>query len=98
MIIIIISVNSASLISTVMMQLNARLLNREDKAIWTDDMLKQHEQFAQWLLDNADIAYNPPMPIIDTSSIPPAEVAEKITSYIMQKWNERNTATANNHQ
>jgi hypothetical protein len=60
--------------------------------MWTDDMLKQHEQFAQWLLDNAETAYNPPMPAIDTTSNPPAEAAEQIKRYIMLKWNERDSA------
>lgn len=69
---------------------NHRLRNREDKAMWTDDMLKQHEQFAQWLLDNAETAYNPPMPTIVTTSTPPAEVAEQIKEYVLLKWNEWN--------
>ncbi|WP_054940525.1 AAA family ATPase [Paenibacillus ihuae] len=70
-----------------------RLQSREDKALWTEDMLKQHEQFAQWLLDHADTDYNPPMPIIDTSSTSPAQVAEQIKSYILQKWNERQASS-----
>lgn len=65
-----------------------RLRNREDKAMWTDDMLKQHEQFAQWLLDHAQTDYNPPMPTIDTTSTPPSNVAKQIKHYIMLKWNE----------
>jgi gluconate kinase len=72
---------------------NNRLRNREDKEMWTDDMLKQHEQFAQWLLQNAETAYKPPMPTIDTTSTPPALVAEQIKTYIMLKWNERNRDT-----
>jgi hypothetical protein len=62
---------------------NNRLRNREDKATWTDEMLKSHEQFAQWLLDNAETEYNPPMPTIDTTSTPPSEVQSKLkdTSY-----------------
>jgi hypothetical protein len=67
---------------------NNRLRNREDKAIWNDDMLKQHEQFAQWLLDNAETEYNPPMPTIYTTSTPPLQVAEQIKRYIMLKWRE----------
>ncbi|MHA7963208.1 hypothetical protein ACX93W_03610 [Paenibacillus sp. CAU 1782] len=62
---------------------NSRLRNREDKAMWSDDMLKQHEQFAQWLLDNAETAYNPPMPTIDTTSTPTSHVAEQIKRYVM---------------
>jgi hypothetical protein len=68
---------------------NHRLRNREDQATWTDDMLRQHEQFAQWLLDNAATAYTPPMPTIDTTSTPPFRVAEQIQSYIMTIWNQR---------
>lgn len=67
---------------------NSRLRNREDKAMWTDDMLREHEQFAQWLLDHAETHYNPPMPTINTSSIHPVQVAEQIKSYVMLKWNE----------
>mgnify|MGYP001314957976 CR=1 FL=1 len=67
---------------------NHRLRNREDRATWTDEMLKQHEQFAQWLLDNAEIAYNPPMPIINTTSTPPYQVAEQIQRYILSKWSQ----------
>lgn len=72
---------------------NSRLRNREDKDTWTDEMLKSHEEFAQWLLNNAETAYNPPMPTIETTTTPPSEVAEKIKSYIMLKWNERNEYT-----
>ncbi|MFC6456773.1 MULTISPECIES: AAA family ATPase [Paenibacillus] len=50
---------------------NHRLRNRADKAIWTEDKLKEHEEFAQWLIHNAETAYNPPMPTIDTTSTPP---------------------------
>ncbi|MCL6603733.1 MAG: AAA family ATPase [Paenibacillus sp.] len=67
---------------------NNRLRNREDKAMWTDEMLEQHEQFAQWLLDNAETAYKPPMPTIDTTSIPPSQVAEEIKKYVMIKWGD----------
>ncbi|SDT53804.1 AAA domain-containing protein [Paenibacillaceae bacterium GAS479] len=67
-----------------------RLRNREDKAMWTEDMLKQHEQFAQWLLDNAETAYNPRMPIIDTTRTAPAEVAEQIKRYVILRWSEGN--------
>jgi len=68
---------------------NIRLRNREDKAIWTDEMLESHKQFAQWLLDNADSAYDPPMPTIETTVTPSKEVAEQIKDYILKRWNER---------
>ena len=72
---------------------NSRLRNREDKAMWTDDMLNQHEQFAQWLLNNAATEYNPPMPTIETTSTPPFDVAEQIKRYVMLKWYGRMTNT-----
>lgn len=68
---------------------NHRLRNREDRATWTDEMLRSHEEFARWLLANAATAYNPPMPTIDTTAAPPSEVGEQIKRYVLQKWNER---------
>lgn len=67
---------------------NHRLRNRGDQAMWSDDMLRQHEQFAQWLLDNAESAYHPPMPTINTSNMSPYEVAEQIKHYVMLNWLE----------
>lgn len=67
---------------------NNRLRNREDKVNWTDEMLESHKQFAQWLLDNAESAYDPPMPTIDTTETPSKEVAEQIKDYVLIKWNE----------
>lgn len=68
---------------------NNRLQNREDSAIWTDEMLESHKQFAAWLLNNAESAYDPPMPTIDTTITPPKEVAEQIKNYIFLKWNKK---------
>ncbi|RAV08185.1 nucleoside kinase [Paenibacillus contaminans] len=69
---------------------STRLRNRADKAMWTDEMLKSHEEFARWLLNNAETEYNPPMPTIDTTSTAPFEVAEQIKAFVVQKWKERN--------
>ena len=67
---------------------NNRLRNRLDKDTWTDEMLKAHQEFAQWLLDNAETAYNPPMPTIDTTLTPPAEIALQIREFVAEKWNK----------
>ncbi|MNF05473.1 hypothetical protein D3C80_2052060 [compost metagenome] len=56
-------------------------------------MLKQHEDFAQWLLDHAETDYNPPMPVIDTSKTPPNQVAEQIRDYVLSRWNKRTRKT-----
>lgn len=69
---------------------NNRLRSRPNKATWTDEKLKDHEEFAQWLLDNAETAFNPPMPTIDTTYTQPSEVAKQIKEYVIQKWRERN--------
>jgi broad-specificity NMP kinase len=66
---------------------NNRLRNRQGNT-WTDEMLKNHEEFAQWLLDNAETAYNPPMPTIDTTSNSPSQVADQIKRYVMTKWKD----------
>lgn len=65
---------------------NQRLRSREDRAIWTDELLREHEQFARWLLDNAATAYHPPMPTIDTSHTLPSEVAMQIREYVLASW------------
>ena len=67
---------------------NNRLRNRDDKDIWTDEKLKDHKEFARWLLDNSETAYNPPMPTIDTTVTPPAEVAMQIREYVIDKWSK----------
>ncbi|WP_339224354.1 AAA family ATPase [Paenibacillus sp. FSL H8-0332] len=67
---------------------NSRLRSREDAATWTEDMLRQHEVFAQWLLDHAETDYEPPMPTFDSASTPPAQLAEQLKEYITLKWQE----------
>jgi hypothetical protein len=67
---------------------NSRLRTREDAAMWNDDMLKRHEEFARWLLEHADTDYDPPMPTFDSTSTPPALLAEQIKEYIGLKWHE----------
>ena len=50
----------------------------------SDAFIQQHKAFAQWLVDNAAIEFDPPMPIFDNSYTPIEEVAEQIASWIKQ--------------
>jgi hypothetical protein len=54
----------------------------------SDAFIQRHKEFAQWLLDNAATAYDPPMPTFDTSSTPVEEVAQQIASWIKQALDE----------
>ena len=56
--------------------------NRLRARNWTEDLIQEHQAFAQWLLDNADKAYDPPMPTVDTSEMDVTEVAVKIKAWI----------------
>lgn len=54
---------------------------------WSEEMIQEHQSFAKWLLENADKAYSPPMPTIDTTSTDVGEVARQIKIWI-QQWIE----------
>lgn len=55
---------------------------------WPDDMITEHKTFAKWLLDNADQAYSPPMPTIDTSETERADVAVHIKEWVHRHLSE----------
>lgn len=55
-----------------------RLLKRG----WTEEQVIEYQNFAQWLLDNAESKFDPPMPTIDTSNTPPDGVASAIAGWI----------------
>jgi hypothetical protein len=48
-----------------------------------DAFIEEHRRFANWLLDNATTAYNPPMPIVDTSNSSVTEVAAAIRRWVL---------------
>ncbi|MFD2614895.1 AAA family ATPase [Paenibacillus gansuensis] len=49
---------------------------------WSENMIHEHKSFANWLLENADKAYTPPMPTVDTSKTEVYEVALKIREWV----------------
>ncbi|WP_244893416.1 AAA family ATPase [Ferroacidibacillus organovorans] len=54
---------------------------------WTEEQVVEYQTFAQWLLDNANSKFDPPMPTIDTSNTPPDEVASAIAGWIQSLVN-----------
>ncbi|MFC5653456.1 hypothetical protein ACFPYJ_30930 [Paenibacillus solisilvae] len=48
----------------------------------TEEFIADHKRFAQWLLDNAAIEYEPPMPTIDNTNINDVEAARQISSWV----------------
>jgi broad-specificity NMP kinase len=51
---------------------------------WPDEMIQEYKNFAKWLIENADKAYNPPMPIVDTTVTDVADVAAQIKKWVLQ--------------
>jgi broad-specificity NMP kinase len=49
---------------------------------WSEDMIQEHKSFAKWLLENADKAYTPPMPTVDTSKTGVKEAALQISEWV----------------
>lgn len=49
---------------------------------WSDQLIKDHKEFNEWILNNADKSFDPKMPLIDTSNMQPAEVARVIREYV----------------
>jgi len=48
-----------------------------------DAYIEEHRRFAQWLLDNAATAYNPPMSVVDTTNASVTEVAAAIAHWVL---------------
>lgn len=53
---------------------------------WEESAIEDHRKFAEWLIQNADQAFNPSMPTIDTTSLPPEEVAKQIQNWVIKNW------------
>jgi broad-specificity NMP kinase len=49
---------------------------------WSEDLIQEHKSFAKWLLENADKAYTPPMPTVDTTTTVVKEVAIQISEWV----------------
>jgi broad-specificity NMP kinase len=57
---------------------------------WPEELILEHKQFNNWLLNNADKAFKPEMPLIDTSTMLPDKVAAKVKDIVDQTLNKDN--------
>lgn len=53
---------------------------------WNEDAIEDHRNFANWLLQHADTAFNPAMPTIDTTDLSSEEAAKQIERWVRQNW------------
>src|SRR5262249_40570812 len=64
---------------------DARLRARPAWRNCTEAFIAEHRRFAQWLLDNAATAFDPPLITIHTTRIPVAEVARRIRDWAVSR-------------
>jgi DNA-directed RNA polymerase subunit RPC12/RpoP len=48
----------------------------------SDAFIEEHKKFAHWLIENADTAFVPPAPVIDTTFASANEVAREISNWV----------------
>jgi hypothetical protein len=65
---------------------DARLRARPGWRGCTEEFIAEHRRFAQWLLDNAATAFDPPMITVDTTNAPVSAVAGQIRDWARERW------------
>ena len=53
-----------------------------------ESFIVEHVRYNRWFLDNAQTAFDPPLALIDTTHRPPAEVADEITAWATELWEQ----------
>ncbi|WP_434750888.1 AAA family ATPase [Paenibacillus amylolyticus] len=53
---------------------------------WDDNAIEDHRNFANWLLQNADKAFDPAMPTVDTTDLSSEEAAKQIEQWVRGNW------------
>ncbi|WP_440118978.1 AAA family ATPase [Paenibacillus sp. QZ-Y1] len=53
---------------------------------WGEDAVQEHKNFANWLVQNSNTAFTPPMSTIDTTLLQPEEVAKHIKEWVLANW------------
>jgi len=48
----------------------------------------EQQRYAQWFLDNAGTAFDPPLTILDTTDAPIDETARQIRNWAMTPWEQ----------
>ena len=65
---------------------DARLRARPGWRGCTEEFIDQQRTFAQWLLDNAAAAFDPPMITVDSTHATVAAVACQIRDWALERW------------
>ncbi len=55
---------------------------------WDENLIEDHKNFASWLLQNSETAFEPPMQKIETAELTAEEVAEQIKEWVLKNWCE----------
>ncbi|WP_154983479.1 hypothetical protein [Paenibacillus xylanexedens] len=53
---------------------------------WDENAIEDHRNFANWLLQNADKAFDPAMPTVDTTDLSSEEAAKQIEEWVRANW------------
>ncbi len=56
---------------------------------WSEEMIGQQQACNDWLLTHADIAFVPPMPLVDTTRTTPGRAARQVAAHIRCFLQER---------
>lgn len=55
---------------------------------WDENLIEDHKNFANWLLQNSETAFDPPMQTIDTTEFTAVGVAEQVKEWVLKNWCE----------
>jgi len=55
---------------------------------WDENLVEDHKSFANWLLQNSETAFDPPMKTIYTTELTAVGVAEQIKEWVLKNWCE----------
>lgn len=53
---------------------------------WTEELVAKHQEFQQWFLDHATSEFEPPLALVDTTSISVEESACRIRDWALGRW------------
>lgn len=62
-----------------------RLLTRRTWDVPGPEFIADHLRFAHWLVEHAETDFTPPMPVFDTSTATPDEVATRVATWVRER-------------
>jgi hypothetical protein len=73
-------------------ELARRLRSRPSWPPCTEEFIYEHQKFAQWFVENAGTAFDPPLTIVDATSEPAPVVARRLRDWALERWIQETTA------